>query len=606
LVHWLDSRALIAAHYGHVQHAHTQGARVPWRSRKGLIGMQCPQCGTSVKPTAIFCQRCGKRLAARPADAPTPPRVLTLPVAPPDLPGAASDVHATQPVPLARMARPTDAPAPPDAGSGDALADVAGAETREFAFAPAVEASDQSLEQPYDVHSPEVGDMPTADDVTPEDRCWSCGAPWADGDDDRFCEQCGAQRRGKRSDTMPETLAVRADAPAGQLAPSATAGNASQPGALGIDGAATRVMETIPAKPGNFTITVSSDDTVALMAASPLLAPDASLRLPPLLDLPVSAPEPHPAAMTVPPMPLMGGGPDAFALSSGQSDAPTVEATYFEVTTFLPGFVPGWHIRMGVQSDVGQARRGRPNEDSSIAMTLSHAGDNAPPPLTLGVVADGLGGHEDGQRAGRIAARTVARYVMQHLWLPALAGEATPPKDPAQLGTILRAAIQEANAHILKINRHEGGDMGCTVTALIAQGEAACIANVGDSRTYLFDGHVLSRVTTDHSLVARLVAAGMLTPDEVYSHPQRSQIYRSLGDDSDIQVDLFPHRLRVGETFVLCSDGLWEMVRDPEIERLLARSALGDPHALAHQLIEMANANGGDDNVSVLVAQVVA
>jgi serine/threonine protein phosphatase PrpC len=308
-----------------------------------------------------------------------------------------------------------------------------------------------------------------------------------------------------------------------------------------------------------------------------------------------------PPALEVPAMPT-----DAFAFSNGESDSPTIEAPYFEATALLAGFMPRWQMRLGLMSDVGRARRGKPNEDTSIALALDYAGDNAPPPLALGVVADGLGGHDDGQRAGRLAARAIARYVMQHLWLPSLAGEATPPRDPAHLGAVLRAAIQDANAAILKLNRQEGGDMGCTVTAIIAQGEAACVANVGDSRTYFFDGHSLSRVTTDHSLVARLVAAGMLTPDEVYTHPQRSQIYRSLGDEGDVQVDLFPHRLRVGESFVLCSDGLWEMVRDPEIERLLAGSVLGDPQALALQLVEMANANGGDDNVSVLVAQVVA
>jgi serine/threonine protein phosphatase PrpC len=578
--------------------------------------MQCPQCGTTVKPTAIFCQRCGKRLVSRPTDAPTPPRVLTLPVAPPDLPGATSDVHATQPVPLAVTAPPSFVPMP-DAPSADALADVAGAETREFAFTPPLPSA-SLLSEPFRAAPSASDDSAThmphdANDSQTTDQCWSCGASWADGDDDRFCEQCGAERRGKRGDAVETTRVALAESASNDLPRAATAVNADIPApasiagdGVGIDGVATRVMTTIQAEQHPAVNATANDDTVALLATAPPMPPDASLRLPPLLDLPVSAPEPPTAAMTVPPMPLMSGTPDAFALSSGQSDAPTVEASYFEVTTLLPGFIPAWDVRLGVLSDVGQARRGRPNEDTSIAMRLSHAGDNAPPPLTLGVVADGLGGHEDGQRAGRIAARTVARYVMQQLWLPALMGEATSPKDPAQLGTILRAAIQEANAQILKINRHEGGDMGCTVTALIAQGEAACIANVGDSRTYLFDGHVLSRVTTDHSLVARLVAAGMLTPDEVYTHPQRSQIYRSLGDESDIQVDLFPHRLRVGETFVLCSDGLWEMVHDPEIERLLARSALGDPQALAQQLIEMANANGGDDNISVLVAQVVA
>jgi len=301
--------------------------------------------------------------------------------------------------------------------------------------------------------------------------------------------------------------------------------------------------------------------------------------------------------------PLVASG-ETFATS--QSDAPTVEEAYFEATMFLPGAIPDWEVRMGVASDVGRARQDRPNEDTALALTFGYAGDGVPAPLTLGVVADGLGGHENGQRAGRLAARIVARHILQQVWIPLLEGENAPTKDPAELGTALRAAILEANAHLCHLNQSEGSDMGCTITALIAHGEAACVANVGDSRTYLCSGRELNRVTTDHSLVARLVAAGMLNPDDVYTHPQRSQIYRSLGDEIDVQVDLFPHRLRVGESFILCSDGLWEMVRDPQIERLLTHATMGDPQALAQQLIAMANEYGGADNVSVVIAQVVA
>ena len=178
--------------------------------------------------------------------------------------------------------------------------------------------------------------------------------------------------------------------------------------------------------------------------------------------------------------------------------------------------------------------------------------------------------------------------------------------DAATLGEYLRQAIHEANAQILNVNIAENGDMGCTITAFIAQGTAACVANVGDSRTYRFDGRDLRRVTTDHSLVARLVTAGMLAPDDVYTHPQRSQIYRSLGDETMVHVDLFPLLIVPGETFVLCSDGLWEMVRDPDITRILARAATYDAQSIAQHLVGVANDHGGEDNVTVVVAQVVA
>ncbi len=595
-------------------------ARFVTRSRGGLIDMQCPQCSTEVKATAIYCQKCGKLLVTRPAPSAPPRTTRPLVVPPPDLPGAA-DVQATQPV--------TFVPPPLAA---DMLDQVAAAETRELSFAAPPDGGAATASLPRLAPGSTIGthfrierlvaDGPDgtiyeAEDLWTDERCWACGTPWNDGDDNHYCERCGAQRRGKmvwlrqqplRADVLEEGATIAPNAvidgeqmfiiESGEEPPLAT--DALPPAAL-AETAAAPADEGVAVPAGDF----PGEATMEMSLPEALESPDASLRIA-RLDLTAREPEPPPApGMSVPPITVMPNAADAFAASNGESDAPTVEANYFEVTTLLPDFMPRWHVLVGCQSDVGRARQGKPNEDTTVALTLTYAGDTPPPPLTLGVVADGLGGHEDGQRAGRLAARSIARYVVQHLWLPALTGDAAPAKDPAQLGTILRAAIQDANAHILKINRNEGGDMGCTVTAFIAQGEAACIANVGDSRTYICDGHALSRVTTDHSLVARLVAAGMLRPDEVYTHPQRSQIYRSLGDDSDLQVDLFPHRLRVGESFVLCSDGLWEMVRDPDIERLLVRSALGDPQALAHQLVEMANAHGGDDNVSVLVAQVV-
>src|SRR5579883_615600 len=172
--------------------------------------MQCPQCGNEVKPTAIFCHRCGKRLVERPAvTAGAQPASRPL-VPPPDLP-TGRDVHDTQPM----------SPVPPDVAS-DALESFADAETREMnldamAHAPAPPARDLSIVAPETI----VGTHyriarvleTTADsvlyeafDLWAEDRCWACETPWNDGDDELYCSHCGAQRRGKMVQLRQEAL----------------------------------------------------------------------------------------------------------------------------------------------------------------------------------------------------------------------------------------------------------------------------------------------------------------------------------------------------------------------------------------------------------------
>jgi serine/threonine protein phosphatase PrpC len=595
--------------------------------------MTCPHCGATVKPTASFCIRCGRKLVGTTEAAPGP----SASESPAE---QEADRHSTQPVnPI------------PTLLTSESLAQLLAAETREMSQADVsmppsapLLAVGSHIGEHYEItriveQGPD-GVVYEALDLWTQDHCWSCGQEWNDGDDENFCEHCGAQRRGKTLLLRQQTILPDLLTEAATIAPNAifygdqllviigeedvpiTAkrGTITPPPSNSVPpgDAATSLPELMPfpmpvmGGPGDTqpqtqppALPVETEATMELSALSdsqppPTIVPEAassgpneSLRAH-MLNLPATDPN----------LRTIASSGENFAAS--QSDSPTIEEPYFEATMFLPGSAPRWEVRMGVASDVGRARQGRPNEDTALALTFGYAGDAVPMPLTLGIVADGLGGHENGQRAGRLAARIIVRSVLQNLWIPLLAGETAPSKDPAELGTVLRAAILEANVHLCKLNRSEGGDMGCTVTALIANGEAACVANVGDSRTYLCSGRELHRVTTDHSLVARLVAAGMLNPDDVYTHPQRSQIYRSLGDEVDVQVDLFPHRLRVGESFILCSDGLWEMVRDPQIERQITHATLGDPQALARQLISMANEHGGEDNVSVVVAQVVS
>jgi serine/threonine protein phosphatase PrpC len=269
-------------------------------------------------------------------------------------------------------------------------------------------------------------------------------------------------------------------------------------------------------------------------------------------------------------------------------------------------FPNGVHLLAASHSDAGNVRRSDPNEDSALVLQLQRIHESLSTPVGVYIVADGMGGHDNGQLASRMTINTIAQRMTRELLLAPLDGEkdgvpASPPDDES-LVALLHGAIEEANTALCEVNTLNKTDMGSTLTGFMIVGQHAFIVNVGDSRTYMVRGGQIYQLTTDHSLVGQLVASGLIEPDDVYTHPQRSQIYRSLGDKPNTQIDIFKQQLHPGDKLLSCCDGLWEMVRNPQIESVL--NTAPDPQTACQQLIDLANDNGGEDNITAVIVYV--
>ncbi|MDP9463117.1 MAG: Stp1/IreP family PP2C-type Ser/Thr phosphatase, partial [Actinomycetota bacterium] len=238
-------------------------------------------------------------------------------------------------------------------------------------------------------------------------------------------------------------------------------------------------------------------------------------------------------------------------------------------------------VRWGAASDVGLVRAG--NEDAFVAE-----------PMVFGV-ADGMGGHQAGEVASDIAARIIRDRLRA---------------GASNVGVVV-ASVVEANASIYQA-AHASVDhlgMGTTLTALVVlRADEANVArfalvNVGDSRTYLLRSGQLHRATVDHSYVQELVNTGHITEDDARSHPRRNIVTRALGIEPTVRVDTWLVPMVHGDRFILCSDGLVDEVHDDDIEAIAIGTS--DPQAAAEQLVAKANANGGRDNVTVVVVDVL-
>jgi PPM family protein phosphatase len=228
-------------------------------------------------------------------------------------------------------------------------------------------------------------------------------------------------------------------------------------------------------------------------------------------------------------------------------------------------------------SDTGKRRRR--NEDSYVV---------APP---LFAVADGMGGAQAGEVASRLAAAALEETDSRSL------------SGPEQVISLIR----EANRRVYEraANDPATSGMGTTMTVALVEGQRVTIGHVGDSRAYLARDGELEQLTEDHSLVNELLKSGKLSREEADVHPQRSVITRAVGTDPDVDVDAFTISAAVGDVFLLCSDGLTDMVSDEDILEILQRHR-DDLDRATKALVSAANRGGGEDNITVIAFAIAA
>jgi serine/threonine protein phosphatase PrpC len=239
------------------------------------------------------------------------------------------------------------------------------------------------------------------------------------------------------------------------------------------------------------------------------------------------------------------------------------------------------------QTDVGKQREH--NEDNYLLLPMDASSG-------LFVVADGMGGQAAGEVASQLAVEAMRERALQE-WSQLAHASAEAIRGH------LHAWVQYAHTQIVNKAREQHNNMGSTLTAALIWNRQAFVANVGDSRTYLWREGELYPLTWDHSLVASLVRAGLLNEEAVYDHPQRNEIFRSLGQPGELKIDVFePLELARGDQILLCSDGLWEMARPPRIKEILTQQS--DVRACCAELIRTANEQGGEDNITVVLIRI--
>ncbi len=250
-------------------------------------------------------------------------------------------------------------------------------------------------------------------------------------------------------------------------------------------------------------------------------------------------------------------------------------------------------IQAGARTDLGRVRK---NNEDCFAID---------PSLQLYVLSDGMGGQAHGEVASNLAVQTILTHCRQ-----AEKSAATPifgqsSTEVSERTNRLASAIHLANRKVFEsaASNPEQKGMGATIVAAWIEAQRLSIAHVGDSRVYLLRAGTMDQLTADHSLVAEKVRVGILTPQEADASEMQSVLTRAVGTNNSVEVDTDEQVLLAGDFLLLCSDGLTRMLTDPEIASTLLTSASAQESA--DRLVDLANENGGVDNVTVIVLHAV-
>lgn len=275
----------------------------------------------------------------------------------------------------------------------------------------------------------------------------------------------------------------------------------------------------------------------------------------------------------------------------GVETAPLSEEQLSAVTKVEINLQPP-QLAVGSAQSVGRVRDH--NEDTLFTLSALLADGMRELPFGIYIIADGMGGYEHGEVASSVAARTMAEYLLHKLYSPIFGNN--PEGMSESIQEIMEDGVREAHRSVVR--NAPGG--GTTLTAALVVGEQVTIAHVGDSRAYFIypDGRV-KPVTKDHSLAQRLIELGQLNERELASFPNKNVLYRALGQPEpfrpDVDTQPFPH----GGYMMLCSDGLWNVVTEREILRIITSNR--NLSLACNELVDAANAGGGPDNISVIL-----
>ena len=237
------------------------------------------------------------------------------------------------------------------------------------------------------------------------------------------------------------------------------------------------------------------------------------------------------------------------------------------------------------KTDPGRVRQ---NNEDAVAFDVA---------AQLGVLADGIGGYQ----AGEIASSMATAFVKSELarWL----SQAGPLANSREIRRAIELCVANANHSIFKaakVNPHYSG-MGTTLVVGVFQGTKLVLGHIGDSRCYRWRSKALLQITKDHSLLQEQMDAGLLTPEQAALSPKKNLITRAMGVQDTVLLELNEHDVEEGDIYLMCSDGLSDMVKDAAIAEILQNGA--SLAQVADELVTLANQNGGRDNITVLLAQ---